>query len=166
VLWPPPSSWTVNQMARTVLVCLLASVLLTPAASTANPSGGAPAAAPRLAWVIPAVLREGVSALSRPSGVVRSAVLCSPDLALSPDVACLHTCDASKEACDGKCSMGLNTCLAQCPMLGFACDAYCRAAVVVCRGTCARAHSGCVGQCPERGGRESKIIAPPGAVSQ
>ena len=155
-------------MARALLASLLAAVLLTPAVSLAGPPGTArPAEDP--GGLRSAVVLAGRAAafLSSPARLKPSSgtfARCSPELALSPDVVCLRGCEVSKDACDGKCTAGFNSCLAQCPMLGFACDAACRAASLMCRGSCARAHDSCFDHCPDRGGRESKTI-PTGRVS-
>lgn len=159
-------------MGRNLVVCLVALVLLPSAAAATGPqSDGRRAVLPYLPGVAPgggaiasfAPLRT-VRAFANPtpSAVAR----CGGELAFSPDATCTRACDASKDACDSKCSMGLNSCLAQCPVLGFACDAYCRAAVIVCRGSCARAHGACVDRCPQRGARESKRIVTNGILGQ
>lgn len=79
---------------------------------------------------------------------------CNDGLALGPDVPCIRACDASKESCDRRCSVGRAACLAQCPGLGFACDYYCHAAFYVCTAMCAKDHDACVGRCPARGGEK------------
>jgi hypothetical protein len=175
-------------MARTVIACLVALVLLPSVVTATSPgAAGRPAVHQHVLDVSRGGLpfleasldpRSGLAAgamrsvapvgavhafMSHPANIVSR---CGGELAFSPDAQCARGCDASKDACDGKCSIGLSSCLAQCPILGFACDAYCRAAVIVCRGSCARAHGACVDRCPQRGGRESKRIVPNSILGQ
>jgi hypothetical protein len=97
-------------------------------------------------------LRSFWSNISPLSNTGRNLSQCSQALMRGPDIMCVHTCDTSKESCEGKCSSGRAACMAQCPGMGFACDYYCQAAFYVCRGACARQREACVGNCPATGG--------------
>ena len=172
-------------MARTISACLVMMVLLAPAATANGPGTGGRAGthASSFGAALPALTLQrvqnglqaalGTAAVFTPAGGARGLVnraahvsaRCGGELALSPETSCLGTCNAAREACEHKCSMGLNTCLSQCPMLGFACDAYCRASLLVCHGYCARDRDSCANGCPARGSGESKgMVTSPAGV--
>jgi hypothetical protein len=162
-------------MTRVLIACLLAAMLVQPTAAGTGSSGvDRRSLHPTLPFAIdPGVVNDAMALFAGehiPTRLARIAVRsfwsnvaplrnardnlsqCSQALAFGPDVMCVHACDASKEACEGKCSAGRAGCMAQCPGIGFACDYYCQAAFYVCRGTCARQREACVGNCPATGG--------------
>jgi hypothetical protein len=162
-------------MTRALVVCLLAGMLIQPAAAGTGPSGvertidrlhlpDAPSLAdlgqPVASWVhAHAYLSNGTTrpmrtTLASVTSVTGNSFPCNQKLALGSDPRCVSACDASRESCERQCGSSRSTCTAQCPVLGFACDYYCQAAYLVCKSNCGRARESCVTSCPPKGGEK------------
>lgn len=162
-------------MTRALVVCLLAGMLIQPAAAGTSPSaverkidrlhlaeaiGLADVGQPVVSWVHAhtyfsnGIIRPMRITLASLSGVTGNAVPCNQKLALGSDPKCVSACDASRESCERQCGSARSACMAQCPVLGFACDYYCQAAHLVCKGNCGRTRDSCVTSCPPKGGEK------------
>ena len=160
-------------MTRVLVACLLAGILIQPAAAGPDPAGiernihrlhHSEAVGlislnqPAVSWVRGYASWSGIAirplqtTLSVLNGGTGRTVSCSQKLALGSDTRCISACDASRESCEGRCGSARSTCMAQCPILGFACDYYCQAAYLVCKANCGKARDSCVTSCPPKGG--------------
>lgn len=162
-------------MTRALVVCLLAGMLIQPAAAGTGPvslernierlhlpdaNGLADFEQPVVSWVrtrtylSSSTIRSLRTTRGSVTSVTGNASPCSQKLALGSDPRCVSACDASRESCERQCGSARSTCMAQCPVLGFACDYYCQAAYLVCKGNCGRARESCVTSCPPKGGEK------------
>ena len=162
-------------MTRALIVCLLAGMLIRPAAAGAGPSGVernldrlhlsdaiglVDVRQPVISWVrghtygSSTTIRTPRATLASLNSVMRNTSPCDQQRALGLDPRCISACDASREACERQCGSTRSACTAQCPALGFACDYYCQAAYLVCKGNCGRARESCVNNCPTKGGEK------------
>jgi hypothetical protein len=150
-------------ITRALVVCLLAGILIQPAAAGISATGlerkpgglhlpDAISLADFKQSSVPWVLAH--SALATMARVTGNSSLCNQKLALGADPRCVTACDTSRDTCERQCGSTRSTCMAQCPALGFACDYYCQAAYLVCKANCGRAHEGCVSNCPAKGGEK------------